>query len=354
MSLPPPNHRSAWRRAGRRLWVCLCAVVVLGLALPALANPTGGGKADDERFTETVTDALWWGDFPALLDLYRSSMAPQARDATGLRSRFPLFHAGIRRVLDDRRATAPLLAQVARRMVEQQALQPDEPLWLALEAEMLLAQAWAVRGGGYANTVPPHVWDEFEGLLRRSIDGLARHGDRALATPLAHRVLLAAGRGLSLPQARLQAVLDDGLRRHPQAASSLVLTGLEDHLPKWRGDARQVDLYILRHAPQLAPMTADEGYAWLYSQAARSQFEHQLFQDSRADWPRMRRGYEAMLQRQESPGTRQRAAYLACIARDREAFLAFAGPGLEPLQPDEWGSNPQVTAASCSRWGASQ
>ena len=354
MSAHPPSRHGAWRGMGRRLWVSLCAVVALGLAAPALAQPPGGGEADDERFRDAVAGAMWWGDFPALLDLYRSSMAPQARNASGLHGRVSLFQEGIRRILGDDRATAPMHARVARRMVEQQALQPDEPLWLALEAEVLLAQAWAVRGTGYANTVPPHVWDEFEGLLRQSVDGLARHGDRALATPLSHRVLLTAGRGLGLPQARLQAVLDDGLRRHPQAASLLVLTGLEDQLPKWRGDARQVDLYILRHAPRLAPMTADEGYAWLYSQAARSQFEHQLFQDSRADWPRMRRGYEAMLQRRDSPGLRQRAAYLACIARDREAYLVFAGPGLEPLQPAEWGTNPRVTAASCSRWGATQ
>jgi hypothetical protein len=348
-------HRSrctGWHRARRRLWAGLCAVVALAVAGPALANPPAATEADDERLRRDVASASWWGDFPALRELYQSAMAPGALDASGLTSRFPLFLDGLRRVLDDRRATEPQLARVARRVAEQQALQPDEPLWLALEAEVVLAQAWAVRGTGYANTVPPHVWDEFRALLRQSVDGLGRHGERALATPLAHRVLLAAGRGLGLPQPQLQALLDDGLRRHPQAAPSLLATGLEDQLPKWRGDARQVDLFIQRHAPRLAPMTPDEGYAWLYSQAADSQFEHQLFEDSRADWPRMRRGYEAMLQRRESPGTRQRAAYLACIARDREAYLAFAGPGLQPLRPAEWGPNPQVTAASCSRWGA--
>lgn len=344
----------AGRRQCRRLCGRLCLVMLLGLAAPALANPPPASESDDERLREAVADALWWGDFPALLGLYKAAMAAEARNASGVHSQFFLFVDGLRRVLNDLPSSPPTLARVARRVVEQQALQPDEPLWLALEADVVLAQAWAVRGGGYANTVPPHVWDEFNGLLRQAVDGLSRHGERALHSPLAHRTLLLAGRGLGLPQPQLQAVLEDGLRRHPQVASSLVAAGLDDHLPKWRGDARQVDLYILRYASRMAPMTADEGYAWLYSQAARWQFEHQLFQDSRADWPRMRRGYESLLQRVDDPGRRQRAAYLACIARDRDAFLEFSATGMEPLQRAEWGANPEVTAASCSRWGSSQ
>ena len=264
-----------------------------------------------------------------------------------------LFLDGLDDTLGDRRVTVPVHRLLVRRVAEQEALEPDVALWPALRAFVLVSQAWEVRGSGYANTVPPHAWEEFHGLLRRAMAHLAERGDHALSTPLAHAALLKASLGLGLPHARQDALLEDGLRRHP-TADALVFLALASRLPRWHGDATEVDRFIRRHASRLAHANADEGYALLYSRAARAEFSHRLFENSRADWPRMRQGYRSMLARRDNDARRQRAAYFACLARDRDAWLEFSARGMEPPQLDEWGDNARVTYDGCRRWGASQ
>lgn len=337
----------------RRVAILLLGMWLALLATAGRASAPPSKTQSDEQFERAVHSALWWGDFPALRELHRESLAEGGADETGARSRFRLFLDGIDGVLDDLRSTRPVLQQLAQRLAELEAAEPDEPLWPSLRANVMVKLAWLVRGRGYANTVLPQAFNEFHGLLRQAMDHLAAKGEMALRSPLAHTVLIGAGQGLSLPRDRLEAILDDGLRRHPRA-DSLIVISLNGYMPKWGGDERAVDRFILRYAPNMAYASVDEAYALLYAMAARQQFSHQLFERSRAHWPRMRTGYRSMLARQDSAAMRQNAAYMACLAQDREAYLEFSARGMQPLLVRQWGTNGSATADSCRRWGASQ
>ena len=92
----------------------------------------------------------------------------------------------------------------------------------------------------------------------------------------------------------------------------------------------------------------------LYVAAATDQFGHDLFQDSGAQWPLMKQGFEDMLARYPDHTRSNAFAYFACLARDKPTFLDLMDRvGQQPVL-DQWGSNPTRTLETCRRWAAQQ
>lgn len=346
----------SWRHRLARGRFAACAVVwaLLGSVAPASAQTPA--LDDDKAIEERVVDALFWADLPALVALHAELVRPGSLDASGVWHRLSLFDVAVDRVFDDDRINDAISAQHQALTARWVREQPNEPVVHVLRMQALIEQAWRVRGSGYAKTVPPHAWEEFRRLLTEAAEHAARHSAVTRLTPLTYMQLLIVGRGLDWPDERMQALLQQGLQQFPHALV-LYQVGLQHHLPKWGGDERKTHRYIEQAAREqrLGPqVTGDMLYARLYSNAARDQWEHHLFQDTAADWPRMQRGFRAVIAKGGLDVDRQRLAYLACLARDKATFLEFEPPA--DLKPHwrQWGQNPQRTLDTCRSWAAKQ
>jgi hypothetical protein len=121
--------------------------------------------------------------------------------------------------------------------------------------------------------------------------------------------------------------------------------------PKWGGDARALDNYIVQATAQTRTLFGTGMYALLYSAAANGQYEHALFQDSFANWDKVKQGYEDLLARYPaSNAKRNRYAWMACMARDRPTLMRLLGELGTQIDLEEWGENPERGLEACQRW----
>ncbi len=318
----------------------------------AAASSTPPVAVDTRTFLDEVAGAYWWGDFATLQALYARAAGAGARATSGEHLMLT-FRRGLRRVEEQRRLrTEEYTLQLERLTAQWLREHPDSTLAHGLYARALVARAWAARGGGYANTVPPQAWADFQRLQEQAVQHLVRNAAVALRHSFGYQTLAMAGRGLSWPAADVWKVAQEGLRKNPDD-DGLRLTAMIAHLPKWGGDAVMLDRMIRDAAASAPAPRGDEVYALLYSQAAEDEFDHALFQDSAAEWPRMRQGLRDRLARHPGDAvSRNRLAYLACLAKDREAYLAVIGSLGDKPDLDAWGPNPSRVVADCKRWAA--
>lgn len=333
------------RPAVRRLlaWTMSAIASVAIMAPACAAQPTPPIMAE-------ATQAFWWGDFAALdkeneLLKHGKHLKPDAS------LELEDFRIGLGTVIN----TAVDHGEPYLRELEAQTLQwateyPKSSLAHILYARVLVAHAWAYRGGGYAKDVPPEAWKDFNAYLRRAVEYLNQHADVALTDSSAHIELLTIGKGLSWDVKQLAAIQQDGLKRNPNDVE-LYFAMVTPLLPKWSGDPRTLDNYIRWATEQTR---ADYGmgmYARMYSQAADEQFGHALFKDSLADWPTMKKGYEDMLARfPDSPWRLNRYAYMACLAKDRSTLQKVLAELGDKVDASKWGPNPERSLEGCQRF----
>lgn len=200
--------------------------------------------------------------------------------------------------------------------------------------------------------MPPDAWEHFHSYLRRAADYLNAHADVAFTDSYAHVVLLGIGRGLSWKPEQLIAIADDGLKRNPED-TELMFSVVKTLLPKWQGNARLLDSYINHAVQQTRGRFGTGMYARLYSVAAEDQYGFALFEDSFADWPRMKQSYEDMFARYpDSPHRLNLYAYMACIAKDRQTLAGLLAKIGDAVDTSSWGANPERRLEGCRRLAA--
>jgi len=327
----------------------LLSALLAGLAGLAYAAPVHAAEQPMAPVSEAAMDAFWRGDFAALERQYALYGQPGRVDREG-GSELELFRIGLARVFRNPVDNVePYLQEVDRLTLAWATDHPQSALAHAMHAKALLEHGWSYRGGGYAREVPPQAWQAFQAYLQRAANYLKQHADVALADSYGHVVLVQIGMGLGWDRAQLIAIADEGLKRNPEDVD-LYFTTLDTLLPKWGGNARALDSYI-NHATQQTRTRFGAGmYARMYSTAAERQYGHALFEDSLADWPRMKRGFEDMLARfPDSPHGRNRYAYMACLAKDEATLAALLAKIGDAADTAAWGENPERSLEGCRR-----
>jgi hypothetical protein len=335
----------------RALNVLRQALWSTGLALALIPAGAADGK-EREALYEATVQAFWWGDFDSLERLHQRASRPGARDENGS-TLLSAHRNALDRTWSVRGGSDAYMNEVERLTLQWVQTHPQSPLAHTLYARTLVAQAWAVRGTGYASSVPPQAWADFKRLLSRAAEHLAKNAKVAMQDPTAYSALISAGRGLGWSQEQLWSIGKEGLRQHPEA-DDIYFSVLTSMLPKWGGSVVQVDRFIDEAVTMTRQTRGQEFYARLYGAAADEHFEHALFEDSAAQWPRMKQGFQDRLSRYPSQGNLNGYAYFACLAKDKITFVELMDTvGPKPIL-DRWGRNPERMFAGCKRWGDAQ
>lgn len=320
------------------------ALTLAALALPAHAAP------DDSPVKEVATDALWWGDFTELERQNALYKQPGRVDPDGT-SQLELFRKGLLEVFENEvKNSEAYLSQLDTLTLQWAKARPASALAHILHAQALVQHGWSYRGRGYADKVSPEAWKEFIAYQQRALQYLKEHADVAFTDSYAHYVMLQIGRGLGWAPKQMMAIADEGVKRNPNDVNlySQVAFGL---LPKWGGTPRLLDDYIKQVTERTRAAFGMGMYARLYSAAADDQFGHALFENSFADWNKIKQGYEDTLARYpNNPLRMNRYAYLACLAKDKDTFLRLLDKLGEGIELSEWGSNPERSLEGCRRW----
>jgi len=135
-----------------------------------------------------------------------------------------------------------------------------------------LRSAWEARGTGWAETVEPAAWPEFERWLRLARADLEEAARRRPDDPNAAAALITVAKGQGSPREAMEAWFRAALRADA-AASRAYRAKMAYLLPKWNGSEEEAELFAAECERMSPPGSIVYAVRldWLEEQAARSQ-----------------------------------------------------------------------------------
>lgn len=198
---------------------------------------------------------------------------------------------------------------------------PESAFAPLLPVMHLHSAAWRARGSGYSHEVTAEGWKLFRDRNQQAWLKILAARSRSDRLPTWYHKAISVGMDAGIEGKQLRGLFDEGIARFP-GYHMIYFVFLRQYSPRWGGSYTEADAFIRE---QVAAPTNPEG-EMLYTQLywnLDNQSGNQLdfFQASRVDWPRMRTGLEAWLQKYPDNVDRARFAALACRARDGSTYM---------------------------------
>jgi hypothetical protein len=294
---------------------------------------------EDEAFSAIPQEAAATyrtGDFTRLEKELMEYVNRQSRTASGLWVG-GFYTDGIEAaMLDPRPQTAAQWDALEPRTLERTQQHPRSALARLLHAKVLIARAWAIRGPGYASTVPESAWEPFHEGLRRAEKYLVKEKQVAGTLPEYYVERIGIARGLGQSRSEIDALLEASDRVQPGYYPAY-FSVLQYLLPKWHGDAEQVEAFARAAVERTRETEGDSMYARIYWVASQSQYGSSLFYTSAAQWALMRSGFEDVVKRYPDAWNYQNYAHFACEAGDDRTLEKLLSHHVQaPILPDAW------------------
>jgi hypothetical protein len=193
--------------------------------------------------------------------------------------------------------------------------------------------AWNARGTGYADTVSEDGWKLYRERLARAHAILDESKSYASTNPLWYYQMLTIAVDESWSDSEFEALSREATRRYPDFFI-FYFAQVRHLLPKWGGSKERFDIFVQRTVAATRATEGESMYARLYWSYDSTQVRSNLFDESMAEWPRMRKAFEDLMTRYPaSKWNLNNFASFACRAHDQATFgrlIAEIGPSLEP------------------------
>ncbi len=289
-------------------------MATVALALTVFSMPAAHAATDTEMrdFYDAVGDQVRGRHFDAL--------SRQANDLQQQKARFPdglwklsIFYQAVDASLRDVVSTEHQRVSFQNDLenyVRRHAASMNA--WL-LEANLWKAIGWKARGGGYANTVTPEGWRDFNAALTRAAAILDGHKSQLASNPQWYVQRLDIATGLNEPDALARKIFDEGVAVAP--AYLPIYQSMEQRLsPLWHGSEESLIAFI--NDAGRTPAAASEGLyvrlVWL-----ASSFYPRIEMDTALDWTAMQKSIDVNVTRYPAERNLQEFFLMACTHPDK-------------------------------------
>lgn len=220
---------------------------------------------------------------------------------------------------------------------------PEHPFVALVEAEYWIRYAWDARGTGYAGSVTPEGWRLFRERLQKAENVLLQSKPYASSIPLWYNQMLQVKFLLDRPATEQIAIFDEGRKRYP-AFYPIYFVVANFMAPKWGGDWKVLDGLVNSSVKAVGKEQGEELYVRLYWRIADDMGPgDELFRDTRASWPRMKRGFEHLMARYpKSVWNLNNFAHFACMAGDRKTYRKLRKSIGKHVMDDAWQAQPSL------------
>lgn len=223
---------------------------------------------------------------------------------------------------------------------------PDSKLRPLAEAIRWQRRAWDARGGRGASEVPGESFRLFRTRLETASKALADAEPDGHQSPLWYWVALIVAGSSGLPAPQFDALYEEAAKHFP-TYHTIHYTRMNYLLPQWGGSYEAVDRFVNGVVERTAATEGQAMYAWLYIDVARKH-NGDFFGETRVSWPKMKKGFEDMVERHPDAWNRNLFATFACRARDKETtarLITELGPA---ARLGAW--SPGFATDSCRRF----
>lgn len=200
-------------------------------------------------------------------------------------------------------------------------------------AGILENRAWFYRGGGYARTVSDEQFADFYRQIAKAKQYQLSIREVGNVDPNWHMQYLAI---LRLERDGKRAEFEQAFQQAIEAFPDYYPTYFEAvtyYLPKWKGDAYEVERFARRVMKSRDARSGKMLYARIYWYTSQNQFKSAIFLTSVAHWDDMRAGFEAILAEYPDQWNINHYAKFACLVGDQETTQeAFGMLKGEPIK----------------------
>lgn len=283
-------------------------------------------------FENSVSAFLARKDYTILRTMINEVNNPKCLYADGL-PRLGSIHNGFTRFFTDVADWAK-----KREVVEEvKKAMPNEPLSALLEAEYWRAYAWDARGSGYASAVSADGWKLFGERLAMAEKVLLTSKQYASSNPIWYEEMLIVKSASSASHRERETVFLEGIEKHGWYLP-LYFTMENFLLPWWGGNWDIIDNMAAWSVQKTKSNMGETIYARLYWAAAgNGQKVNNVFKDTKATWPKMKRGFDDLIK--QFPDSRRNLnayARFACDADDRQTYNKLRKQIANAIFEDVW------------------
>jgi hypothetical protein len=178
---------------------------------------------------------------------------------------------------------------------------------------------WFARGNNYARSVSPDNWKMFGERVEAGRVALDALDTSAKQDEGWYAAMISVALAQHWPSQRFDTLYEEGARKHP-AYLPIHFNAANYYAPQWYGSQQAYSRFVDRAVQLVGSQLGTQ----LYARMNWSQGTDTMFQDSTADWKRMKNGFEQIIQGYPDPWNLNNFARFACIAHDWSTMNALA------------------------------
>lgn len=325
-------------------WISMVACLLTATVVRA--------EEDETAFKATLRAVVavgWRGqDMREVERLSQEFRASRARALSGAwKSR--LLHGVLREEIDQAISRGEGWASLREKSARWARESRDAPVAELFHADVIVRQAWSIRGHEYANKVSAANMQAFGQLIGQASVYLQSVKKTAAIDPEWYALMLDCFVLSGASTENVWAMLAEATTREPGYMPTYY-AAMERFSPKWGGSEAELENFIQRAAP-LAGDRQEETYARLYARVIQL---HALshFASSKADCHRVVRGMQAFLAGYPDSFNVNMAARVAGACGDKEFALQLIGRIGDHPMADVWGKPPAIAFEGLKRWAS--
>jgi len=204
------------------------------------------------------------------------------------------------------------LWQVRKQRLEEWAKRNPESTTARLAlAAYPVKYAWMARGGGYASTVSPEGWKLFRERMEEGRKTMQAVDGKARQDPGWYEYMLEVALSQGWPADRYDAIFFEAVEKYPYY-TPYYFSRMSFYSPKWYGSVEASK----RVVEDAVARTRSRWGEVLYARLQWSNSDFNMFRSGRADWPRMKAGFEQLIKEYPDPWNVHNFAKFSCYADD--------------------------------------
>jgi hypothetical protein len=208
------------------------------------------------------------------------------------------------------------------------------------ESEYWINYAWNARGHGLSSTVTKDGYRLFNERMQIAEKVLLESKSYASSLPLWYSQMIEVQNNLNRNPVEIDKTFIEGATKH-KLYYPIYFTMLNYNLPTWGGSWGTVENLVNWSVNKTHDTEGYSMYARMYWNVYDGLQEGtKLFEDTYAVWPKMKRGFEDLMQKHpKSNWNLNNFAKFACLANDKETFLALRKQIGANIHGAAWGND---------------
>lgn len=186
-----------------------------------------------------------------------------------------------------------------------------------VQASIMGARASSLRGEGYANTVDPTIWPEYNKLLEKEKEFLIKHKDIAGNDPRWYEEMQVVAKLLS-DEKLGDEIFEEGYKKLPNY-TGIYLQAMTTQLPKWGGSPEGVEK-VARLAEKNMEGLPSYAYIWYNAFLNEPDLIPLLTENKVLSWPDIRKGFEEELEKNPNKMTYENYLSSICAVGDKQLY----------------------------------